>query len=195
VPVAITWDDAPENQFPILGEDFAIKCKVRARPSPIVDWLYNGEVIRTNDHYVIETHALKIKNVKESDDGVYSCRAAVTETGELKERIIRVEVRFYQCLQLFLVGSFKLFASPIRFIDLSFIHIYLVSIRRRSCNSIFTKKIFSFQLKHLMLLILRTILLANSFSAFFLPFFWCFFFCLFLWYNITHLCSSEIYFQ
>ncbi|XP_011499152.1 PREDICTED: fasciclin-2 [Ceratosolen solmsi marchali] len=90
--VAITWDDAPENQFPILGEDFAIKCKVRARPSPTVDWLYNGEVIRTNDHYVIETHALKIKNVKESDDGVYTCRASVTETGELQERTIRVEV-------------------------------------------------------------------------------------------------------
>ncbi|XP_031789597.1 fasciclin-2 isoform X4 [Nasonia vitripennis] len=90
--VAITWDDAPLNQFPILGEDFAIKCQVRARPSPKVDWLFNGEVIRTNDHYVIETHALRIKNVKESDDGIYTCRASVEQTGELQERAIRVEV-------------------------------------------------------------------------------------------------------
>ncbi|XP_014206810.1 fasciclin-2 isoform X2 [Copidosoma floridanum] len=90
--VAITWDDAPENQNPILGEDFAVKCQVRAKPSPMVDWLYNGEVIRTNDHYIIDTHALKIKNVQESDDGVYTCRASVPQTGQLEERVIRVEV-------------------------------------------------------------------------------------------------------
>ncbi|KAF3424157.1 hypothetical protein E2986_06106 [Frieseomelitta varia] len=90
--VAITWDNAPSNQYPILGEDFAIQCKVRARPSPSVDWLYNGELIKTNDHYIIETYALKIKNVQESDDGIYTCRAYVLTTGELKERPIRVEV-------------------------------------------------------------------------------------------------------
>ncbi|XP_029047712.1 fasciclin-2 isoform X1 [Osmia bicornis bicornis] len=90
--VAITWDNAPSNQYPILGEDFAIQCKVRARPSPSVDWLYNGELIKTNDHYIIDTYALKIKNVQESDDGIYTCRASVLTTGELKERPIRVEV-------------------------------------------------------------------------------------------------------
>ncbi|XP_012278809.1 fasciclin-2 isoform X2 [Orussus abietinus] len=90
--VAITWEDAPEEQFPILGEDYSIKCKVRAQPSPSVDWLFNGELIKTNEHYIIDTHALKIKNVQESDDGVYTCRASVTTTGELQERAIRVEV-------------------------------------------------------------------------------------------------------
>ncbi|KAK2586946.1 hypothetical protein KPH14_009873 [Odynerus spinipes] len=90
--VAITWDDAPQNQYPILGEDFSILCKVRARPSPSVDWLYNGELIKTNDHYIIDTYALKIKNVQESDDGIYTCRASVLNTGELQERPIRVEV-------------------------------------------------------------------------------------------------------
>ncbi|XP_024937315.1 fasciclin-2 isoform X3 [Cephus cinctus] len=90
--IAITWDDAPLDQFPILGEDYSVKCKVRARPSPSVDWLFNDEVIRTNDHYIIETHALKIKNVQESDDGIYTCRASVATTGELKRRAIRVEV-------------------------------------------------------------------------------------------------------
>ncbi|XP_012229670.1 fasciclin-2 isoform X3 [Linepithema humile] len=90
--IAITWDNAPENQYPILGEDYAVQCQVRARPSPSIDWLYNGELIRTNDHYVIEPYSLKIKNVQESDDGVYTCRASVQTTGELKERPIRVEV-------------------------------------------------------------------------------------------------------
>ncbi|XP_076752883.1 neural cell adhesion molecule fasciclin 2 isoform X2 [Xylocopa sonorina] len=90
--VAITWDNAPSNQYPILGEEFAIQCKVRARPSPSVDWLFNGELIKTNEHYIIDTYALKIKNVQESDDGIYTCRASVLTTGELKERPIRVEV-------------------------------------------------------------------------------------------------------
>ncbi|XP_053981224.1 fasciclin-2 isoform X2 [Hylaeus volcanicus] len=90
--VAITWDNAPLNQYPILGQDSSIQCKVHARPSPSVDWLYNGELIKTNDHYIIDTYALKIKNVQESDDGIYTCRASVLVTGELKERPIRVEV-------------------------------------------------------------------------------------------------------
>lgn len=96
--VAITWDNAPTNQYPILGEDFPIVCKVRARPSPSVDWLYNGELIKTNDHYIIDTYALTIKNVQESDDGIYTCRASVLYTGELKERPIRVEVRIQPCI-------------------------------------------------------------------------------------------------
>lgn len=91
--VAITWVDAPENQNPILGEDFEVRCQVRAQPSPTVDWLYNGEKIEdSDDHYIIETHALKLKKVTERDDGVYTCRASVLSTGELKERTIRVEV-------------------------------------------------------------------------------------------------------
>ncbi|XP_029660543.1 fasciclin-2 isoform X4 [Formica exsecta] len=90
--IAITWDDAPVNQYPILGEDFSIMCRVRARPSPSVDWLYNGELIKTNDRYVINAYSLKINNVQESDDGIYTCRASVQTTGELQERLIRVEV-------------------------------------------------------------------------------------------------------
>lgn len=97
--IAITWDNAPPNQYPILGEDFDIQCQVRARPSPSVDWLYNGELIKTNDHYVINTYSLKIKNVQESDDGIYTCRASVQTTGELQERPIRVEVHIRPAIE------------------------------------------------------------------------------------------------
>jgi len=90
--VGITWDNAPENQYPILGEDYAIQCQVRARPSPVIIWLYNGVEVQTNDHYIIEPYSLKIKKVQESDDGIYSCRATVQLTGEMKTRDIRVEV-------------------------------------------------------------------------------------------------------
>ena len=43
--------------------------------------------------YVVETRGLLIKDVQESDDGIYTCRAAVIQTGELVERNIRVEVQ------------------------------------------------------------------------------------------------------
>lgn len=57
-----------------------------------MDWLQNGEPVKVGKHYVIETDGLLIQNVTEADDGVYTCRAIVIETGELSERNIRVEV-------------------------------------------------------------------------------------------------------
>ncbi|XP_061402949.1 fasciclin-2 isoform X3 [Musca vetustissima] len=90
--VGITWTNAPENQNPILGEDYVVRCEVKADPTPTIDWLRDGDPIRTSEKYVVETNGLLIRNVQESDDGIYTCRAAVLETGELVERTIRVEV-------------------------------------------------------------------------------------------------------
>jgi neural cell adhesion molecule len=57
------------------------------------DWLRNGDQIKSNDRFVIKHDGLLIKNVQESDDGIYTCRAAVIQTGELMERNIRVDVQ------------------------------------------------------------------------------------------------------
>ncbi|XP_058821614.1 fasciclin-2 isoform X2 [Topomyia yanbarensis] len=91
--VAITWKNAPEDQRPILGEDYIVRCEVTANPPATVDWLRNGDPIRSVGRYVIENRGLLIKNVSESDDGLYTCRAAVISTGELAKRQIRVEVQ------------------------------------------------------------------------------------------------------
>ncbi|XP_034230309.1 fasciclin-2 isoform X2 [Thrips palmi] len=90
--VAITWEDAPEEQFPILNKDFKVRCKVTAQPAPAVDWTRNGEMISTGGRYVVETDGLTIQRPVESDDGVYTCRAIVIQTGELAQRDIHVEV-------------------------------------------------------------------------------------------------------
>ncbi|XP_020805208.1 fasciclin-2 isoform X1 [Drosophila serrata] len=90
--VAITWTNAPENQYPTLGQDYVVMCEVKADPNPTIDWLRNGDPIRTGDKYVVQTHGLLIRDVQEDDEGIYTCRAAVIETGELLERTIRVEV-------------------------------------------------------------------------------------------------------
>lgn len=59
--------------------------------------------IQIDEKYVIQTKGLLIKNVQESDDGIYTCRAAVFETGELTERNIRLEVQVYPKVQPFTV--------------------------------------------------------------------------------------------
>lgn len=42
----ITYKDAPENQYPILGSDYTIRCEVTANPTPTVTWLRNGDIVR-----------------------------------------------------------------------------------------------------------------------------------------------------
>jgi len=90
--VAITWEDAPEEQYPILNSNYKVRCKVTANPAPMVDWLQNGEQIPLGGRYIVETDGLLIVKATEADDGTYTCRAIVVETGELSERNIRVEV-------------------------------------------------------------------------------------------------------
>lgn len=63
-----------------------------ANPAPIVNWLQNGEPIQIGGHYIVETDGLLIVKATEADDGTYTCRAVVIDTGELSERNIRVEV-------------------------------------------------------------------------------------------------------
>lgn len=94
IPDAITWIDAPEEQYPILGSRYKVKCKVQANPAPIVDWLRNGQQITPdNKHYGVDGDGLLINGVTEEDDGIYICRAIVLDTGELSERNIKVEVK------------------------------------------------------------------------------------------------------
>ncbi|KAM3957807.1 neural cell adhesion molecule fasciclin 2 [Aphomia sociella] len=90
--VAITFTNANENQYATKGHDFKIMCEVTAEPAPTIDWFKDGRPIITGDRYVIHTNGLQIKNVQESDDGSYMCRAVVIHTGELAEREIKLEV-------------------------------------------------------------------------------------------------------
>lgn len=61
--------------------------------SVIADWLRNGDPIKSSGRFVIKHDGLLINNVQESDDGVYTCRAAVIQTGELMERNIQLDVQ------------------------------------------------------------------------------------------------------
>ncbi|XP_044749607.1 fasciclin-2 isoform X2 [Coccinella septempunctata] len=88
----ITFVSAPENQYPIINTDYTIKCEVKGNPSPTVDWYKNEVNIVTQERYIVVNGGLTIKNVRESDDGVYRCTAVVISTGQIKSTEIRVEV-------------------------------------------------------------------------------------------------------
>ena len=45
-----------------------------------------------DDRYIMEVDGLLIKNVQVTDDGIYTCRAFVMDTGDLQRREIKVEV-------------------------------------------------------------------------------------------------------
>lgn len=91
--VPITWKDAPEEQYPTKGDDYLVKCEVTANPPPAVDWLRNGDQIKTGGRFVVDSRGLMIRNVQLEDDGFYTCRAVVIDTGELQERVIKVGVQ------------------------------------------------------------------------------------------------------
>ncbi|KAK4886441.1 hypothetical protein RN001_002712 [Aquatica leii] len=93
--IGITWVDAPESQYPVIGQDYKVRCEIKANPEPIVYWLKDGEEINvtSSNRYITDQHGLLIKKVKESDDGVYTCRAVVFKTGQIEAKNIKpVEV-------------------------------------------------------------------------------------------------------
>ncbi|CAH1281448.1 unnamed protein product [Diabrotica balteata] len=89
----ISFVDAPENQYSVVGQDFNVKCKTKGNPTPTIDWSKNNQAIQTNEKFVVDTDELLIKNVTEADDGVYTCTAIETFTGHFKIRNIKVEVQ------------------------------------------------------------------------------------------------------
>lgn len=96
ISVDITFADAPLNQYAKLGTDYKIRCEVRGNPQPSVDWGRNDVSLTSNERYIIDSSGLLIKNVRESDDGVYTCSALVLETGNMQYRNIKVG-RFVVC--------------------------------------------------------------------------------------------------
>ncbi|XP_021944493.1 fasciclin-2 isoform X2 [Folsomia candida] len=91
--VPITFDDAPEYQFAVKGTDSKVKCSVKADPPPIVDWKKDHAAIQTNAHIVVDNDGILIRNVQESDEGVYTCRVRVQDLGTVEERHIKLEVQ------------------------------------------------------------------------------------------------------
>ncbi|CAG7729553.1 unnamed protein product [Allacma fusca] len=91
--VPITFEDAPTNQYAVKNSDYKVRCRVRADPSPSIDWKKDHKTINASDHYVTTADGILIKNVSEYDEGVYTCRVRVISLGKVEERHIQLEVQ------------------------------------------------------------------------------------------------------
>ncbi|CAF0817484.1 unnamed protein product, partial [Didymodactylos carnosus] len=65
------------------GSTAKLRCEVKGKPTPNIEWLKNGEPIskdsRINESYDDDVATLTIKKVKMDDDGEYICRASNEE--------------------------------------------------------------------------------------------------------------------
>lgn len=111
----ITFEDAPINQYAVKGQDYKVKCRVKADPPPQVDWKKDHRMIINSgkftmnspinflcsliiplpshlDHYVMDKDGVVIRGVTEQDEGVYTCRVRVVSMGTIEERQVQLQV-------------------------------------------------------------------------------------------------------
>lgn len=67
----------PTDRVAQVKEELELVCAMRGRPTPVVQWLKNGDLIRPNDYMqVVNGHNLRILGLIESDAGMFQCVAA-----------------------------------------------------------------------------------------------------------------------
>ena len=61
--VGITWEDAPISQYASIGEDYKVRCVVRANPPANIDWLKESLIISTGEFshaYILHFNSARI---------------------------------------------------------------------------------------------------------------------------------------
>ena len=71
-----------------VASNYKAKCIVIANQSPVVDWVGEQELTLSTNHFIIHIDGVLINSVQLEDDGIITCRARVTHTGELAEHNI-----------------------------------------------------------------------------------------------------------
>lgn len=87
----ITWEECRQEQALIINEDGKIRCQVSANPSASITWYKDSKPIE-DDRYETVTDGISVKNVVEEDEGIYTMRAMVTQTGRFQTKSISVKV-------------------------------------------------------------------------------------------------------
>lgn len=74
VQVAPKFQDAPQNRRSSEKEEIEMVCSIRGKPTPVIQWLKNGDVIRPNDYMqIVNGHNLRIVGLINSDAGMFQC--------------------------------------------------------------------------------------------------------------------------
>ena len=98
--VGITWEDAPISQYASIGEDYKVRCVVRANPPANIDWLKESLIISTGEFFprlsltlqlckntVLKTYILFFGSKKQSNNESNSFRNGYHSSISFLERL------------------------------------------------------------------------------------------------------------
>ncbi|XP_073952763.1 protogenin-like isoform X2 [Choristoneura fumiferana] len=68
----------PENTTAPLGQPVALSCVISSSPPAVVSWLRDGQSLPADDRYYLLKNQLLITDVRQTDVGLYRCRATNT---------------------------------------------------------------------------------------------------------------------
>ncbi|OAF68420.1 hypothetical protein A3Q56_03853 [Intoshia linei] len=89
----IRFNDVELIQNIVLHKSNLVKCSVEGDKSPIVSWRINNTLIDKNDNdYVIDLQGLIVKNTQKYHNGIYQCRAVLSDLSNYDYKNIKVNV-------------------------------------------------------------------------------------------------------
>ncbi|XP_075450068.1 neural cell adhesion molecule 2 isoform X2 [Ascaphus truei] len=95
VPPAILIQQRSFNATAERQEDVTLLCRAAGSPEPQISWHRNGKVVEENDKYALgdDNTELTIKNIINSDAGIFICRATNKAGFTEKESFLQVFVQ------------------------------------------------------------------------------------------------------
>lgn len=74
VQVPPKFVEIPHDRVALEKEELELVCAIRGKPTPVIQWLKNGDVITPNDYMqVVGGHNLRILGLINSDAGMFQC--------------------------------------------------------------------------------------------------------------------------
>lgn len=74
VQVAPKFVEIPQDRRSSEKDEIEMVCSIRGKPTPVIQWLKNGDVIRHNDYMqIVNGHNLRILGLINSDAGMFQC--------------------------------------------------------------------------------------------------------------------------
>ncbi|KAG8144954.1 hypothetical protein E2320_013350 [Naja naja] len=76
VQVPPTFLKQPANIYAHESMDIVFECNVSGKPTPVVKWVKNGDVVIPSDYFkIVNEHNLQVLGLVKSDEGFYQCIA------------------------------------------------------------------------------------------------------------------------
>lgn len=74
VQVPPKFIESPQDKIALEKDELELNCSIRGKPTPIIQWLKNGDVITPNDYMkVVGGHNLRILGLINTDAGMFQC--------------------------------------------------------------------------------------------------------------------------